>query len=72
MWGVTHDNLTEAGGDRLSNAQHGPFGGVGGVSYLDNLSSAQYGTAKATMGEGDSLPHAGTPSDRLGTRLNGK
>lgn len=68
----TSEATTIDGHELEGITQHGPFGSDGGVSYLDNLSSAQYGTAKATMGEGDSLPHAGTPSDRLGTRLNGK
>lgn len=61
------------GGDELDGiTQHGPFGGKDGVSYFDNLSSAQYATAKATMGQGDDLPYFGTPTDRLYGRLSGK
>jgi pimeloyl-ACP methyl ester carboxylesterase len=48
--------------------EHGPFGDgskdSGSYSYLDNLTSAQYGTAMATMGRGKEVPVGGTPQDR--------
>lgn len=48
--------------------QHGPFGtseeNPDAYSYLDNRTSAQYGTAMATMGRGQEIPVGGTPTDR--------
>nr|WP_246298258.1 alpha/beta hydrolase [Leifsonia soli] len=48
--------------------QHGPFGNSpetpDSYSYLDNRTSAQYGTAMATMGRGQEIPSGGTPLDR--------
>ncbi|SEH93969.1 MULTISPECIES: alpha/beta hydrolase [unclassified Leifsonia] len=48
--------------------KHGPFGDgsndSGSYSYLDNLTSAQYSTAMATMGRGQEVPVGGTPLDR--------
>ena len=48
--------------------KHGPFGGgptsPDSYSYLDNLTSAQYAAAMATMGRGREVPVGGTPQDR--------
>lgn len=52
--------------------RHGPFGAEGGLSYLDNLSSAQYAAAKATIGQGVDLEHEGTPDDRVGERARAR
>ncbi len=42
------------------NAAH-----AGSYSYLDNNTTAQYDTAKATMGQGSQLPVGDTPAERL-------
>ena len=56
--GITLEGITK----------HGPFGNSqktpDSYSYLDNLTSAQYGTAMATMGRGQDVPVSGTPIDR--------
>jgi hypothetical protein len=56
--GITLEGITK----------HGPFGNSqknpDSYSYLDNLTSAQYGSAMATMGRGQDLPVSGTPLDR--------
>jgi pimeloyl-ACP methyl ester carboxylesterase len=48
--------------------KHGPFGNSpknpDAYSYLDNLTSAQYATAMATMGRGQEIPIDGTLQDR--------
>lgn len=48
--------------------QHGPFANSeknpDSYSYFDNLTSAQYGTAMATMGRGQEIPVGGTTQDR--------
>lgn len=48
--------------------QHGPIVNnqkhPDSYSYLDARTSAQYGTAMATMGRGQDLPASGTPIDR--------
>jgi hypothetical protein len=48
--------------------QHGPFANSedhpDSYSYFDNRTSAQYGTAMATMGRGQEVPVGGTPLER--------
>lgn len=48
--------------------KHGPFGNgptnPDSYSYLDNVTSAQYATAMATMGRGREVPAGGTTQDR--------
>ncbi|WP_460532328.1 alpha/beta hydrolase [Humibacter ginsengiterrae] len=53
--------------------QHGPFAhshGNDAYSYLDNYTTAQYNTARATMDQGSQIPVGDTPSDRLGMQAH--
>ncbi|WNY35509.1 hypothetical protein Q9Q99_00260 [Curtobacterium flaccumfaciens] len=72
-WGA-HDFSAEtqgSGADTLNGiTHHGPYDGregndQGRYSYFDNATTAQYNTAKATMGLGDQIPEAGAPFDRM-------
>jgi hypothetical protein len=67
----TAEATTLDGIDLKGVTQHGPFANSkqhpDAYSYLDNRTSAQYGTAMATMGRGQDLPVGGTPSDRAHT-----
>jgi hypothetical protein len=66
---VFSSESTTIDGQKLEGVtSHGPFGGSGGTSYLDDQSSAQYATAQATMGKGSEIPFGGTPLDRFGVR----
>jgi hypothetical protein len=56
--GVALEGITQHG-PRV-NSQKNPDS----YSYLDNLTSTQYGTAMATMGRGQEIPTGGTPQDR--------
>lgn len=69
-----HDFSSEtqgSGPDALHGiTHHGPYDGLEGneqgrYSYFDNLTTAQYNAAKATMGLGDQIPEAGSPFDRM-------
>ncbi|KTR04583.1 alpha/beta hydrolase [Curtobacterium luteum] len=69
-----HDFSSEtqgSGADELHGVtHHGPYDGregndQGRYSYFDNGTTAQYNTAKATMGLGDQIPEAGAPFDRM-------
>lgn len=75
-WGA-HDFNSEFGEDSRGNklqavTQHGPLaptGPPGAYSYLDNRTTAQYNTARITVGQGANLPVADTPTDRLGLQM---
>lgn len=72
-WGA-HDFSSETqgtGADTLHGiTHHGPYDGPEGngdgqYSYFDNGTTAQYNTAKAAMGLGDTIPEGGAPFDRM-------
>lgn len=53
------------GGQPLQGvAEHGPFGGAGSPSYLDNGTTSQYRIAQITTGQGSAVPFGGTHLDR--------
>lgn len=72
-WGA-HDFSSEtqgSGADALHGiTHHGPYDGPEGnddgqYSYFDNGTTAQFNTAKAAMGLGDTIPEDGAPFDRM-------
>ncbi|MGN8050590.1 alpha/beta hydrolase [Curtobacterium sp. 22159] len=72
-WGA-HDFSSETqgtGADALRGiTHHGPYDGQEGnddgrYSYFDNGTTAQYNTARAAMGLGDTIPEEGAPFDRM-------
>ncbi|MBT2504055.1 alpha/beta hydrolase [Curtobacterium sp. ISL-83] len=70
-WGA-HDFSSETqgrGADTLHGiTNHGPYDGKnsnGKYSYFDNGTTAQYNTARATMGQGNTIPEQGNPLDRV-------
>lgn len=64
----TAESTTLDGVELKGITKHGPFGNdprdPDSYSYLDNLTSAQYATAMATMGRGQEIPAGGAPQDR--------
>ncbi|MFJ3394266.1 alpha/beta hydrolase [Leifsonia aquatica] len=66
----TSESTTLDGRELNGVTRHGPFGAEDAPSYLDGLSSAQYATAKATMGRGSDLPYEGTPDDRVALKTD--
>ncbi|MFJ3490043.1 alpha/beta hydrolase [Leifsonia aquatica] len=69
---VTSEGTTIDGRELKGVDSHGPFGNEAGLSYLDEYSAAQYATAKATMGQGATLPHDGDPDDRSWQRTENR
>lgn len=70
-WGA-HDFSSETQGSGAGAlhgvTNHGPYDGKndeGRYSYFDDGTTAQYDTARATMGLGDEIPERGTPMDRM-------
>jgi hypothetical protein len=68
-----HDFSSEASTDAQGSSlhaisQHGPLvngTNAGKYSYLDNNTTAQYNTARATMGQGSQIAVGDTPGERL-------